>query len=86
MAIANALYNFMYINLETDVCLDQAFLLFCFLSLLSFFQFVYQNSDFLYSFVCPESHSVHKTILELRDLYSSASQVLQLKACASRPG
>lgn len=42
MAIANALYNFMYINLETDVCLDQAFSLLFFFSLffLSFSLFI----------------------------------------------
>jgi hypothetical protein len=53
---------------------------FCFLF------FVFQDKVFLYSPGCPGTHSVDQAGLELRNLPSSASQVLGLKECATVPG
>jgi hypothetical protein len=39
---------------------------------------------FLYSPGCPGTHSVDQAGLELRDPPSSASQVLELKVCATQ--
>jgi hypothetical protein len=41
-----------------------------------------QDKVFLYSSVCPRTHSVDQAGLKLRNLPASASQVLGLKACA----
>ena len=52
---------------------------FCFL----FFVLVFQDRVSLYSPGCLGTHSVDQAGLELRNLPTSASQVLGLKACAT---
>ena len=54
-----------------------------FSKLFSLFCFVFRNRISLYSPGCPETHSVHQTGLELRNVPASASQVLGLKAWAT---
>jgi hypothetical protein len=56
----------------------QGFLLF-----FSFFLFGFRDRVSLYSPGCPGTNSVDQAGLELRDLFASASQVLELKACAT---
>jgi hypothetical protein len=46
----------------------------------------FQDRVFLCSPGCPGTHSVDQVGLELRNLPASASQVLELKACATMPG
>jgi hypothetical protein len=58
------------------VCL---FVLFCFV-------FVFRDRVSLYSPGCPGTHFVHQDGLKLRNLPTSASRVLGLKACATTPG
>jgi hypothetical protein len=59
------------------------FVLFCFV----LFCFVlFQDRVSLCSPGCPGTHSVDQADLELRNLPASASQVLELKACATTPG
>ena len=50
------------------------------------FCFVFQGRVSLYSPGCPGPHSVDQAGLEFRNLPSSASQVLGLKAWATLPG
>jgi hypothetical protein len=59
------------------------FVLFCFV-LFCFVLFLDRVS--LYSLGCPETHSVDRAGLELRNPPASASRVLGLKACATMPG
>jgi hypothetical protein len=47
--------------------------------------FFFQDRVSLCSPGCPESHSVDQAGLELRNLPTSASRVLGLKACATMP-
>jgi hypothetical protein len=54
------------------------FVLFCFVCL-----FVFQDRVFLCSSGCPGTHSVDQAGLDLRNPSASASQVLELKACAT---
>jgi hypothetical protein len=54
------------------------FFVFCF--------FFFRDRVFLYSFGCPGTHFVEQAGLELRNPPASASQVLELKACATTPG
>jgi hypothetical protein len=51
--------------------------------LLLFIYLVFQDRVSLYSPGCPGTHSVDQAGLELRNLPASASQVLELKACAT---
>jgi hypothetical protein len=51
-----------------------------------FFFFVFQDRVSLYSPGCPGTHFVDQAGLELRNLPACASQVLELKACATMPG
>jgi hypothetical protein len=48
--------------------------------------FVFRDSVSLYSLGCPGTHSVDQAGLELRNPPASASQVLELQACATMPG
>jgi hypothetical protein len=63
--------------------------LFCLFVCLFFgvlFCFVFQDRVSLYSPSCPGAHFVDQAGLKLRNLPASASRVLGLKACATRPG
>ena len=53
---------------------------------LCLFFFFFQDRVSLCSPSCPGTHSVVQAGLELRNLPASASQVLELKACATTPG
>ena len=50
------------------------------------FLMVFRDRVSLYFCGCPGTHSVDHAGLELRNLPSSASHVLGLKACATTPG
>jgi hypothetical protein len=50
------------------------------------FCFVFRDRVSLYSPGCPGTHFVDQAGLELRNPPASASQVLGLKACATKPG
>jgi hypothetical protein len=58
---------------------------FVFVYLVGFFLLVFWDRVSLCSPDCPGTHSVDQTGLELRNLPASASRVLGLKACATRP-
>jgi hypothetical protein len=60
------------------MCWSYFFLLFLFL-----FCFVFQDRVSLYSPGCPGAHFVDQAGLELRNQLASASQVLELKVCAT---
>jgi hypothetical protein len=60
---------------------DFFFILFIYLFIYLFL--VFQDRVSLYSPDCPGTHSVDQVGLELRNLPASASQVLELKACAT---
>jgi hypothetical protein len=55
------------------------------LTSLFFFLLVFQDRVSLYSSGCPGTHFVDQAGLELRNPPASASRVLGLKACATRP-
>jgi hypothetical protein len=61
------------------------FVLFCFV-LFCFVLLVFRDRVSLYSPGCPGTHFVDQAGLELRNSPASASRVLGLKACATRPG
>jgi hypothetical protein len=81
---------FLYFSLSLSLSLS----FFLYFSLfLSFFLFVFLFLFFffrdrvsLYSPGCPGTHSVDQAGLKLRNSPASASQVLGLKACATKPG
>jgi hypothetical protein len=50
------------------------------------FVFVFQDRVSLYSPGCPGTYFVDQAGLELKNPPASASQVLGLKACATKPG
>jgi hypothetical protein len=50
------------------------------------FCFCFRNRVSLYSPGCSGTHSIDQAGLELRNLPASASQVLELKVCATMPG
>jgi hypothetical protein len=52
----------------------------------TFFFFLRQDRVSLYSPGCPGTHFVDQAGLKLRNLPVSASQVLELKVCATMPG
>jgi hypothetical protein len=56
---------------------------FCFFFLIFL---VFRDRVSLFSPGCPETHFVDQAGLELRNPPASASRVLGLKACATRPG
>jgi hypothetical protein len=47
---------------------------------------VFRDRVSLYSPGCPGTHFVDQTGLQLRNPPASASRVLRLKACATKPG
>jgi hypothetical protein len=57
--------------------------LFCFVSFLFLFLFLFWDRVSLYTPGCPGTHSAHQAGLKLKSLPASASQVLELKACAT---
>jgi hypothetical protein len=60
--------------------------LFSFLSFFFFLFFFFRDRVSLYSPGCPGTHFVDQSGLELRNPPASASLVLGLKACATKPG
>jgi hypothetical protein len=60
-------------------------LLFCFVLFL-FVCFVFQDRVSPYNPGCPGTHFVDQAGLELRNLPASASRVLELKLCTTKPG
>jgi hypothetical protein len=60
---------------------EGCFVLFCFV--LCFL--VFQDMVSQYSPCCPGTHFVDQASLELKNLPASASQVLELKVCATTP-
>jgi hypothetical protein len=66
-----------YRCLELRCYLSEFFLFVCF--------FVFRDRVSLYSSGCPGTHFVDQAGLELRNPPASASQVLGLKACTTKP-